>query len=195
MTRKSKDKTSEIDFKEVYKAADDEQIMLVLKRRKLYQEAAAKAAINEAVERGLINSEQDLMAEEYRHEPLKFSMFPEIENQRSRIKMRKSLTRSLLFLGAIIIVWGAWQLFQYNFNEGIGFIAAGIVWGLISYSFFKSVTRTKINLLFAIQGVAAVYAIFKLATQKNFAFIDLFILVVLFGFVLYGLLYLRKLRG
>lgn len=195
MVGKSNKESSEVDFKEVYKTAADKQIIEVLKQRKHYQEAAAEAAINEAIARGLINSEHDLMADKYRHEPLKFSLFPEIENQISRDKVRKSLTRSLLFLGAIILVWGAWQLFQHNYNEGIGFLIAGIVWELISFSFFKSVNGAKVNLLLAIQGVAAVYAIVKLATQKNVMFIDLFILAVLFGLVLYGLIYMKKIAG
>ncbi len=194
MAGKSKEKHSDIDFKQLFKGPSDDEIMEVLKKRKHYQAEAAEAAINEAIERGLIHSEQDLFAEKYRVEPLKFSLFPNIENKVSRLKLTRSLTRSLLFLGAIIIIWGAWEIYRHQFAEGIGFVLAGTVWNLISFSFFKSVKHHRINILFVIEGIASVYAAIKLATFKGLIFMDIFIVVVLFGFVLYGLIYMKKLQ-
>ncbi len=194
MAGKSKENSSDIDFKKMFESSSDLEIKEVLKKRKHYQEEAANAAINEAINRGLIHSEQDLFAEEYRVEPLRFSLFPNIENEVSRFKLRKSMTRSLLFLGAIMIVWGVWEIYRHNLAEGVGFVLAGIVWNLASFSFFKSVKKLAINLLFTIQGLAAVYAAIKLATYKNLVFMDVFIVVVLFGFVMYGLIYMKKLH-
>lgn len=194
MAEKSKREDTEIDFKQLYEGLSDNEIMEILKKRKHYQEKAAEAAINEAIKRELIHSEQDLFAEKYRHEPLKFSLFPKIENDVSRRKMRKSLTRSLLFLGAIIIAWGIWEIFRHNLIEGACFVLAGVIWNIISFSFFKTIDSIKINLLFFIQGIAAVYTSIKLAAYRNLGFIDVFIVVVLFGFVLYGLIYMKKLR-
>ena len=194
MAGKSKEKNSDIDFKKLFESSSDKEIIEVLKKRKHYQEEAATAAINEAIKRGMIYSEQDLFAEKYRVEPLKFSLFPNIENKVSRLKLRKSLTRSLLFLGAIVIVWGVWEVFKHHLAEGVGFIVAGIVWNFSSFSFFKSVKRFQINLLFVIQGIGAIYAAIKLASYKSLVFMDVFIVVVLFGFVLYGLIYMKKLH-
>ncbi len=193
MAGKSKEKHSDIDFKQLFKGSSDDEITEVLKKRKHYQAEAAEAAINEAIGRGLIHSEQDLFAEKYRVEPLKFSLFPNIENKVSRLKLRRSMTRSLLFLGAIIIIWGAWEIYRHRFAEGIGFVLAGTIWNLISFSFFKSVKHYRINLLLVIQGVAAVYAAIKLGSYKGLVFMDVFIVVFLFGFILYGLIYMKKL--
>ncbi len=194
MVGKSKTDVSEIDFNKLYENLSDNEIAEILKKRKQYQEKAAEAAINEAIKRGLIHSEQDLFAEKYRHEQLKFSLFPSIDNIESRKKMRKSLTRSLLFLGAIMVIWGGYEIFQRNIIDGGGFVIAGVIWNIISFSFFKKVNPLKINLLFAIQGIATIYAAIKLAAYKNLLFIDVFIVFVLFGFVLYGLIYLKKLN-
>jgi hypothetical protein len=191
---KSKTDYSKIDYSKQYERLSDKEISEILKRRKEYQEVAAEAAIKEAIKRGIINSEQDLFAEKYRHEPLKVSLFPRIENEESRRKMRKSLTRSLLFLGVILIAWGAWSIFNHNLAEGIGFVIAGIIWNIISFSFFKNVNKKNVNLLIVIQFIAAIYAVIKLSAYKNLPFMDVFIVIFLFGFVMYGLFYLKMLN-
>ena len=195
MAGKPKADDKEIDYKLLYESLSDNEIVEILKKRMHYQKQAAEAAINEAIKRGLIHSEQDLFAEKFRHEPLKFSLFPAIENEVSRRKMRKSLTRSLLFLGAIIILKGMWETFHHNLVEGISLILAGAIWNVISFSFFKFVKSVKINLLFLILGIVTIYAAIKLAIYTNLVFIDVFIVVVLLVFVLYGLIYLKKLQN
>lgn len=193
MAGKSKADDTKVDFIQLYENLSDDEIHEILVKRSHYQKEAAEAAINEAIKRGLIHSEQDLFAEKFRPEPLKFSLFPQIENDVSRQKMIKSLTRSLLFLGTIIIVWGIWEIFRRNLTEGIGFILMGTIWNVISFSFYRTITSLKINFLFFIQGITAAYTAIKLATYNSLKFVDVFIVMVLFGFVLYGLIYLRKL--
>lgn len=194
MAGKSKNNYTNTDFIKLFEGYSEYEITEVLKKRKHYREEAATAAINEAIKRGIIHSEHDLFAEKYRVEPLNFSLFPNIGNTTSRLKLRKSMTRSLLFLGAIIIVWGVWEIYRHNFIDGAGFVLAGAIWNIISYSFFKSVKNQKIYVLFTIQGISAVYAAIKLATYKNLVFMDVFIVVVLFGFVVYGLIYMKNLH-
>ena len=194
MAGRSKGNNTDVDFRQLFESSSDHEITEVLKKRKHYREDAAEAAVNEAIKRGLIHSEQDLFAEKYRVEPLKFSLFPNIENNNSRRKLRKSLTRSLLFLGAIMIVWGVWQIFRHSLAEGLAFIFAGVVWNMVSFSFFKSVKHHLINLLFVIQGIGGIYAAIKLVTSKGLIFMDIFIVAVLYGFVLYGLIYIKKLQ-
>jgi hypothetical protein len=193
MVGKSKTDEAEIDFKKLYESLSDGEISEILMKRSQYQKDAADAAVNEAIKRGIIHSEQDLFAEKYRGEPLKFSLFPMIENETSRKKTIKSLTRSLLFLGTIMMAWGVWEIIRHNLTEGIGFIFAGVVWNIISFSFFKIIKPVKVNALFVIQALEAVYAAFKLVNYKSLIFMDVFVVIVLFGFVLYGLIYLKKL--
>ena len=191
---KSKPDDIEIDYKQLYKSLTDDEINKILVKRSHYQKEAAEAAISEAITRGMIHSEQDLFADKFRHKPLKFSVFPKIENEGSRKKMQKSLTRSLLFLGVIIIAWGVWEIFRHNLTEGAAFIIAGVIWNIISYSFFKTVNSLKIKLLFLIQGIAAIYTVIKLTLYNSLVFMDVFTVVVLFCFVFYGLLYMKKLN-
>src|SRR5690554_6288827 len=98
MTEKSKGSKniSKPDFKEVMGKLNDESLTEVLRKRNLYQPEAARSAIDEAIRRGLINSEEDLLSEKYRIQPLKTRLFPEIENEHLRVKIRKSISRSLL---------------------------------------------------------------------------------------------------
>jgi len=83
----------------------------VLKKRKLYQKEAADFAIHEAIRRRMIFSEQDLFAKEYKDEPDKFSIFPIIESEKTSTKFKRSISRSLLILGTLPVVWGVIKIF------------------------------------------------------------------------------------
>ncbi|PIF02276.1 MAG: hypothetical protein CR996_00650 [Draconibacterium sp.] len=193
MTRKSKGEGAKINFSEDYKKLSDEALTDILKKRDHYLEEASNAAIAEAMRRGLIHSEQDLFAEKYRVEPLRSSLFPIPENETSRRKLQRSLTRSLLFLGGIIVAWGVYELLRHHVTEGVAFILTGIIWEVLSFTFFRSVNNQKINLLLLITVLGAVYTALKLFSWVGVGFVDIFIVVVLFGLVFYGLVYLKKL--
>ena len=93
---RKREKKENTDFRKDIPEYSDEQLIAILKLRDHYQPEAAKLAVNEALKRGIINSEQDLLAEEYRCEPIKFSLFPEIKKKINRVKIRKSIARSLV---------------------------------------------------------------------------------------------------
>jgi hypothetical protein len=79
MPEKTSTAESVYDFNIKVRELEDGQLKDILKKRKLYQEAAAKAAIQEAINRSIISSEEDLYGPEYRHEPLKPKLFPKLK--------------------------------------------------------------------------------------------------------------------
>ena len=62
MPVKAKMMNPEQNYEELFRDYDNEQLNDVLKKRKLYQDEAAKAAINEAIHRELISSEEDCLS-------------------------------------------------------------------------------------------------------------------------------------
>ena len=68
--------TNKPDFRSSILNNSDEEILVILKKRKQYQPEAAKLAIQEAIKRGLINSEQDLFSEKFQEQSSKSFLFP-----------------------------------------------------------------------------------------------------------------------
>jgi hypothetical protein len=194
MTDKSNGKTNTAEFKQIIAAYSDEEIRNVLKKRKLYEKNAADFAIQEAIRRGIIYSEQDLFAKEYKHEPDKFSLFPAIENPKALAKFKKSLTRSLLILGAIPMVFGAIKIFETQSLEGTLILVFGAAWSFLSYKLMQKTDKMLVVLLFVLLILALAYIVKLMISAHSLTTIDVLVSVIGVGFVLYGIGYLWKLQ-
>ncbi len=194
MTEKSNDEAKAPEFKQIISAYSDEELRIVLKKRKLYQKDAADFAIQEAIRRGIIYSEQDLFAKEYKHMPDKFSMFPTIENEKTRGKFRKSISRSLLVLGAIPLVFGGIKIFETQSIEGILIFVLGAVWIFASYQLMRKLDKRLVVLLFVLLVFAVAYIVKLLVSTSSLYTIDLLVTVIGIGSVFYGVGFLWKLQ-
>jgi hypothetical protein len=187
-------KSNQSDFRTLFPQYNDEEIIKVLKKRKQYQKEAAELAIEEAIKRGLIHSEQDLFAEEYQEKAMPFSIFPTIENDRNRTKIRKSIARILLILGAIPIVWGTIRIVDSNILEGILLIILGSIWIFAATKLLKEINLQKIYLMFVMLAVSVIYIVKLFISLKTQVLMDFLIPVTLYSFVVYGLLFIRRLK-
>jgi hypothetical protein len=195
MTGKSNDETSVPEFGKIISAYSDEELKIVLKKRKLYQKDAADFAIQEAIRRGIIFSEQDLFAKEYKHEPDKFSIFPTIENEKARAKFKKSISRSLLILGAIPAVFGGIKIFENQSIQGIIIFVFGVLWSLTSLQLMRKAVDVKLlYLLYLLLVLAVVYIVQIMVSLHALTTIDVLVTIIGVGFVLYGIGFLKKLK-
>lgn len=185
----------ENDFHKDIPQCSDEQLIEILKLRDHYQDAAAKLAIEEAIKRGIISSEQDLFAEEYRVKDIHTSLFPEIKNEENKTKIRRSISRSLVLLGILPTIFGFVQINKGVEFEGGGLVILGAVWILISAQLGKRFQLQAIYTLFALAFIGLVYVYLKLSLAKNIAYFDYFLPAVLFMLLIYALLFLRKIAG
>lgn len=197
MMEKSNDESQIPGFREIIAGYTDEELINVLKKRKLYQKEAADFAIREAVRRGIIYSEQDLFSKEFKDEPQKFSLFPTIESETTSKKFKKSLSRSLLILGALPVVWGIIKVFEGYINEGILIFIFGIAWSLISFQLLRLTNPNVklIHLLFLMAFVAAGYIIRNFSLSNSLNRIDILITAIGLGFVLYTIGFLGSLKN
>lgn len=191
---KSNNENQVPEFKQIIAAYSDEEIRKVLKKRKLYQKEAADFAIQEAIRRGIIYSEQDLFAAEYKPEPEKFSIFPIIENEKVRHKFKKSIARSLLILGALPLVLGGIKIFETQSLEGIFMFIFGVAWSLSSFKLMSTVNTKLIYFMFFLLILAAVYPVKMFILSPSLNSIDLLITILAFGSVFYGIGFLGKLK-
>jgi hypothetical protein len=196
MTKKSKGSKniSKPDFKEVMGTLNDEALTEVLRKRNLYQPEAARSAIDEAIRRGLINSEEDLLSEKYRIQPLKTRLFPEIENEHLRVKIRKSISRSLLISGILPLIFGAIRIQSGNLNEAALILIFGLIWLAFSFRLMKSFSRNIICFLLILAGISLFYIIRLLAGQPGINLIDKIAVSFFYLLLFYGLLFLLRLK-
>ncbi len=181
------------NFQSKFSDYSDDEILIVLKKRDHYQKAAVEVAVQEAIKRGIIHSEQDLLSAEFNVKPMPFTLFPKIENEKVRLKTLKSMGRSLLIIGAVPTIWGGLKVYRGHLYEGLILLILGLIWMSVSFQMMKTVSSRGIGVLLVI-FVAAVFYVSRLLWANVFTTVtDVFISVIFCLLALYGLLYMRKL--
>ncbi len=194
MTEKSNAEDSEREFEKIIAGYSDNELRTVLKKRSHYRKEAADFAIQEAIRRGLIYSEQDLFASEYKLEKEKFSVFPNIDNEKIRNKYKKSISRSLMLLGVVPLILGGIKIFKTQSIEGILIFVFGAVWSFSSFKLMQAINIKLINLLILLYVVAVAYLVKTIIEVHFLSTIDILVMLMAVLSVLYGIGFLRSLR-
>jgi len=195
MWKKSKLNITETDFNTDIPEYDDQEILAILKKRKYYQPEAVKVAMEEALKRNLINSENDLFDEEFQVQALKFRLFPNIEDDKNKTNIRKSIARSVLIAGIIPTIWGFLKFNNGNHLEGEILIALGFAWIFLSARLIQQVNHKILNVLTVLSALSVFYVSKELFTNGEIVFMDIFIIVALYSFMFYGLFFIRRLKS
>ena len=182
------------DFREKITESTDEELVGILKQRTYFIPEAAQLAIEEAVKRGIIHSEDDLLHEDYRVKELQFSWFPEPVNDINRRRLMKSLGRSLVFCGIFPLVYGMIKLNAGHQFEGAVLAAFALVWISLSSQLMRSYHKKIVFALLAANSAGAIYVFFRLISFNRSPLMDLFVAVVLFVLITYALLYLYQIN-
>ena len=182
------------DFRRDIPEYSDKAIIDILKNRDHYQSEAAELAINEAIKRGLINSKEDLYAEEFRVQPIQFSLFPDIKKDKNRSKIRKSIARAMVISGVMPMVFGIIKLNAGKSVEGVLITMFGIFWIFLSAQLMKQFSKSYIHLMFICVFMAVLYIVFSLVTRPSLLFMDVFIPIVLILLILYGLVFILRIE-
>jgi len=191
MLRRTKTKIT-ADFRKDIPDYSDERIIEILKQRNHYLPEAAKLAIEEAIKRRIIFSEQDLFAKEYQVEELKTSLFPKIIKPENQQKIRKSIARSLVICGVIPVVFGLVQSNRGNPVEGSLILLFGLLWIYFSSQLIKGYHKLFVFLLISASTLLLAYIYTKLILAGISAFFDFFLPAALFLLIIYGLLFLKR---
>lgn len=189
---RNREKKENTDFRKDIPEYSDEQITEVLKLRDHYQPEAARLAIDEALRRGIIHTEQDLLAEAYRCEPIKFSLFPNIKREKNREKIRKSIARSLVVCSVLPIVFGLIELNRNNLIEGSVVLFFGFIWLFCASQLIRTFHLIFVRGLMIETILAALFIGYKIISKATFIFMDFFFLIVFCGLTLYGLIFMLK---
>lgn len=193
MRKKSKNSKAKTDFKSNIPEYNDQEILSILKKRKYYQPEAVKLAKDEAFKRNLINSDDDLLDEEFRVQPLKFGLFPKIEDNKNRAKIRKSIARAILITGVLPTIWGFLKYNRGFLIEGILLIFSGFIWIFISAKLIQKFNQKYLKFLISLSAISVLYVGKVLLKSTEIIFMDVFIILVLYGLLVYGILFIRRL--
>ncbi|NQU84518.1 MAG: hypothetical protein HQ541_02035 [Mariniphaga sp.] len=171
----------------------DEEVMEILKKRKHYNPIVVKMTIEEAVKRGIINSESDLVAEDYRVEPFRFHIFPSIEKHEIRIRVIKSLSRGILLAGIIPTIFGFLRIAENKMIEAFILLCLGGIWIASAALLMRSFHQRFIYLILSMGGLSVIYVAKVLLGLKPFRFMDMFVALIIYGVIFYSLLYIKSL--
>ncbi|HNW51397.1 MAG TPA: hypothetical protein PKH79_09960 [Prolixibacteraceae bacterium] len=193
MTIDSTDKNEGNSFEYRLKEVSDEEIVNILRFREHYQPQAIKAAIREALHRGIIESVDDLEKEEFKQPSIRKSFFPVSYNENQNYTLFKSLCRICYLFGIIPSIYGGIQLANKQITHGIIAILIGISFMYLTYNLEKGkkIFHAQLMLIFNIPAI--VYAIYWLKTSVDPAKTDYLIAIVCILILLYTTLFIYKL--
>ena len=182
-----------IDYQEKYKQLNDAEIKEILRLRKAYQPEAANAAIQEAIERGIIHSEQDLFAPEFNQVKDKsFSIFPQINKPDQKEKIISSIQRIFYITGIIPLLYGGLKIHHKELIAGLVFVIAGIVWIVFNTGLKKINKKIMFLPMFSILFAAFVYSVYSVYQMKTATIMDFSVVVLTFLISVYCLFFARS---
>jgi len=181
------------DLEVSMKEYGDEEIREILKKRNLYNPDVAQMAVAEALQRGIIHSEQDLVAREYRIQKLRFRLFPDIENEEIKERLIRSLSRGVLLTGVFPVIYGFLKIAENKWPEAWLLIIPGAIWIVSMGLLMRTHNRKLISVILGMAGMSAFYVVNLLLHVKPLRFMNLFVAVVVYGIIFYCLLYIRSL--
>lgn len=190
----SNSRTSLVAFIERYSNLNDEQLLDILRNQKDYQENARNAAVKIAIERQLINSEDDLFSSEFQHtNESKMTAFPTVENELNAKRLTGSIFRVLFIMSVIPLIYASLKFAGGMINQAIIGGIAGIMW--ISGIFLLKKTRNTLYLipLFGLLVLAASYTALQIIELKPVKMTDIVILTIVILLVAYFLIYAKLL--
>jgi len=193
MQEKRKSEAINGQYEEFINKRTDDEIFEILKKRSYYQPEMVDIAIKEAIKRNLIESEKDLEGPAFRVKPLKRRLFPGIENEAARLRIRKSLGRSFIIAGVLPLILGLTHLNAGDSPEGVLLLLAGVLWMLLSARIMWKGGRIFVNFLLVMAFFSVFYVVHFFQTEGGMVFLDFFIAIVAYLLLFYGLLFLRRL--
>jgi len=183
-----------LDFYERYIELKDNEIIDILRRRKDYQENAINAAIKIAIERQLIQNENDLFGPEFQYPGKNPSLlFPLATKEYQRDKIIGSIFRFLYLLSLLPIIFGIMKFVEGEFSFGFIGTLVGIIWFI--FSFILSKKRDKLFLYFLLITFFLVSCSvgWNILSQSRVIIVDIFVYLLGVLLTFYMLLFLKKL--
>ncbi|MGF7138434.1 hypothetical protein [Roseimarinus sediminis] len=174
----------------------DEEIINIIRYRNHYQPHAFKAAIKEALKRGIIQTIDDLDKDEFLPIPVQtWSLFPLGTSKTHTLALFKSLCRTYYGIALIPLIYGVFALFRGNFVPGIATLLTTLIIIFLIYQLEKNISPFIAHLLLALNVPVIGYAVYYLSTNGNQNTMDAVAIAIVVLVLLYTSFYLNKLTS
>ncbi|MBN1927057.1 MAG: hypothetical protein JW798_14590 [Prolixibacteraceae bacterium] len=174
----------------------NEEIISILRYREHFQPHAVKAAIKEALKRGIINSIDDLDKDEFKPQALPpRSLFPISLNDKQNLAIFKSLCRVFYGFGLIPVIMGIFLITEGSYLFAVSVILIGLFIIIVTYQLERQKKPFLSQVLLAMNIPAMGFAIFKLTATGNPTTMDTVAAVIIILVFLYTSFYLNKLTA
>ncbi len=194
MTKQSTKKENGNSFEYKLGEVSDEEIISILRYKEHFQKKAVKAAVKEALYRGIIKSVNDLEKKEFQPQPLQpKTIFPLGTSDAYTFGIFKSLCRISYGFGLLPIVYATFQFLRHHYVNGITASLAGIAIIFIVYKLEKTLSRQYSNYLLLLNIPAVIIAVLHLQSLRAPTIMDGFAISIVIAVIVYVTLYLRKL--
>jgi hypothetical protein len=193
MTIDSTDNDKGNSFEYRLKEVSDEEIVSILRNREHYQPQAVKAAIREAIKRGIIESIEDLEKDEYKPQSIPKSIFPISMVKSQNEAIFKSLCRICYFFGGIPFIMGFFQIANHHLMIGIFAVVFGISMVYLTIKLEKERKPFLSQFMLFLNVPAIGFAIYRLTSFGSLLIMDIFIIAVTIIVLFYTTLYIYKL--
>jgi len=196
MNNDSDDKNNGNSFEYRLREVSDEEIITILRFREHFQKHAVKAAIREALKRGIISSIDDLNSEQFHPQELPpRSLFPIGNIELQNLAIFKSLCRIFYGFGLIPIIYGGLQISKQISVGAIAAILTGLIVIYIAYSLEKTKKTFYSNLILGLNLPAMGFAIYYLSSSGNPSTMDAIAIGIVLIVMLYTTFYANKLAS
>jgi putative effector of murein hydrolase LrgA (UPF0299 family) len=194
MTKQSTKNENGNSFEYRLREVSDEEIISILRYKEHFQKKAVKAAVKEALHRGIINSIDDLEKPKFQPQPLQpKTIFPIGTSDAYTFGIFKSLCRISYGFGLLPIIYAVFQFMHHHFINGIVASIAGLAIFFIVFKLEKSIKRTYSNYLLLLNIPAVILAVLHLKSLGSPTIMDGFAIIIVIVVILYVTFYLRKL--
>ncbi len=174
-----KNSPGKMNYYERYINHTDAQILEILKNHKDYQETAVDAAVKIAVERKLIQSEQDLMAPEFQgSKSIGLSFFPEISSDFKRERLIGSVFRFFYVMSFLPVVYGVLKYAEGQLNQTYLGVSIGLIWLLLIILLNKTRKLVLMVILFVLLGTVSIAIGQEIFNRESFILMDMIMLLI-----------------
>ena len=125
---------------------------------------------------------------------MRYKLFPIIDKEHQKNKIRKSIARGLIVAGVLPSVWGFIQFIKGLKFEGGILAILGIIWIFLSLRLYKRFVPAIIRILFTMLFVSVIYIVKIFISLESIVFMDVFVLVMVYSLIIYGLLFVLNIK-
>ena len=184
------------DLKEKICSLKDEELIILLQQRNGYRKEAIEIAIQEAQNRKIIDSEEDLKTQRFQPVPKPpRSFFPHLSTENQVTKIFTSLIRILYLIAIIPIFFGALKIIESQILDGIFLISSAALWIGISVLLQKKPSIQLPFILAIIFSIVVAFTFYRESFSIYFKLSDWIVVSIAISLVLYILGYLYVLQN